>query len=185
LSSIKLYISSLHATNDKDKQEFIINQLNDVVKEAITTTKEVSNDLSPHILINYGLVSAIESFLNKVPAAIRTEFITDLTTERYSNTIENSYYRIIKELINNTLKHAHASFIHIELNESGQHLSLSYADNGIGFSLESSLKGKQTGMGMSNIISRAKSLDGKYNIITSPGKGFEFTISIPINQSVE
>ena len=185
LSSIKLYISSLHATNDKDKQEFIINQLNDVVKEAITTTKEVSNDLSPHILINYGLVSAIESFLNKVPAAIRTEFITDLTTERYSNTIENSYYRIIKELINNTLKHAHASFIHIELNESGQHLSLSYADNGIGFSLESSVKGKQTGMGMSNIISRAKSLDGKYNIITSPGKGFEFTISIPINQSVE
>ena len=184
LSSIKLYINSLKVSNEKEKQEFIIDQLNDVVKEAITTTKDVSNDLSPHILINYGLVSAIESFLNKVPANIQTEFKTDLTTERYSNTIENSFYRIIKELINNSLKHANAEKIHIELQELGQHLSLSYYDDGIGFNLDKVENGRHTGMGLSNIISRAKSLDGSYNFQTTPGKGFNFTINIPIDQSV-
>jgi PAS domain S-box-containing protein len=185
LSSIKLYINSLNVSNEKEKQEFIINQLNDVVKEAITTTKDVSNDLSPHILINYGLVSAIESFLNKVPANMKTGFKTDLTTERYSNTIENSFYRIIKELINNTLKHANASIIQIELNEIGQQLSMKYSDNGKGFDPEKISKGKNSGMGLSNIISRAKSLDGNYNFQASKGKGFSFTINIPINQSIE
>jgi signal transduction histidine kinase len=155
------------------------------VKEAITTTKDVSNDLSPHILINYGLVSAIESFMNKVPANMITEFKTDLTTERYSIAIENSFYRIIKELINNTLKHANASKIQIELNEIGQHLSMKYSDNGKGFNPEKLTKGKHSGMGLSNIISRAKSLDGNYNIQASPNKGFSFTINIPINQSIE
>lgn len=185
LSSIKLYINSLHTSNEKEKQEFIITQLNDVVKEAISTTKDVSNDLSPHILINYGLVSAIESFLKKVPANIHTSFKTELTTERYSNTIENSFYRIIKELINNTLKHAYAKKINIELNESGQLLTLKYADDGMGFDQEITTKGKSAGMGLSNIISRAKSLDGNYEFITTPGGGFKFSFTIPISQSLE
>ena len=185
LSSIKLYINSLNTAKEKEKQEYIISQLNEVVKEAITTTKDVSNDLSPHILINYGLVSAIESFLNKVPATIKTHFITDLTTERYSNTIENSFYRIIKELINNTLKHAQARNIYLELHEIGQNLSLKYTDDGKGFDPDRLTRGKHSGMGLSNIISRAKSLDANYDLSTTPDKGFKFHINIPINQRLE
>ncbi len=116
---------------------------------------------------------------------IKTHFITDLTTERYSNTIENSFYRISKELINNTLKHAQAGNIYIELHELGQHLSLKYSDDGKGFDPEKPARGKHSGMGLSNIISRAKSLDAKYELSTSPDNGFNFHINIPINQTVE
>jgi signal transduction histidine kinase len=154
--------------------------LNEVIKEAIVTTKDVSNDLSPHILNNYGLVSAIETFIKKVPDSIQVHFESNLLNERYSNTIENSYYRILKELINNTLKHANASKINISLNETAQRLLFIYSDDGKGFDANQLYKLQQHGMGLSNIISRVKSLDGTFEF---PVKsiGFECKISIPMN----
>lgn len=185
LSSIKMYISSLATTNEAEKQAYIISQLNEVVKEAITTTKDVSNDLSPHILINYGLISAIENFIQKIPSSIKVIFECSLPSERYSSTIENSFYRIIKELINNSLKHAHASNIKINLSESGQELTLSYSDNGVGVNLEMFKPANSKGMGISNIISRAKSLNGKYQFHSQRNQGFSFNITIPIHQPLD
>lgn len=56
--------------NEKDKQSYIIQQLNDLIKEAIDTTKDIANDLSPHILKNYGLHAAIESFIKKLKSTL-------------------------------------------------------------------------------------------------------------------
>jgi len=185
LSSLKMYINSFNTASDTKKQEYIITQLNEVVKEAIQTTKEVSNDLSPHILLNYGLVSAIENFIRKVPSSIKLNFNSTLMSERYTNSIENSFYRIIKELINNTLKHADASQIDIALEEQGQHLFLNYADNGKGFDMKKQSVGMGSGMGLSNIISRAFSLNGSYEFQTHTEGGFSFKINIPLDQSLE
>ncbi|MBN1951115.1 MAG: PAS domain S-box protein [Bacteroidales bacterium] len=185
LSGIKMYISSLSSSQEVEKREYIISQLNEVVKEAITTTKEVSNDLSPHILINYGLVSAIENFLNKIPSNIAVNLECTLPGERYSNAIENSFYRIIKELINNSLKHAAASRIDILLEDTGKELHLSYSDNGKGMDMKKLDPSVIKGMGISNIISRAKSLNGKYSFNTKQGAGFSFNITISIHQPLE
>ncbi len=183
LSSIKMYVNSFGNTNDEKKRKYIIEQLNEVVKESITTTKDVSNDLSPHILNNYGLISAIESFIKKIPDSTKVKFNSNLTTERYSNTIENSFYRIMKELINNTIKHADARKIEISLNEENQKLIFSYSDNGKGFDVKKLSNFQQHGMGLSNIISRIKSLNGDYEFPVK-SSGFECKISIPIDQLV-
>lgn len=185
LSSIKMYLGLLKSSNPPEKQEYVITQLKEVVIEAITTTKEVSNDLSPHILINYGLASAIENFIQKIPINMKVNFNCTLPSERYSNTIENSSYRIIKELINNSIKHSKASKIDITLKEKGQNLFLLYADNGKGFDLEKYETGLKTGMGISNIISRSKSLNGVYELKTQVNSGFSFRITIPFHQSVK
>ena len=184
LSSIKMYLGLIKQTDD-EKHNYVINQLNEVVKEAITTTKDVSNDLSPHILINYGLVSAIENFIQKVPPSFKVNFKSLLPSQRYSNTIENSLYRIIKELLNNTVKHSEANRIDIILEERGQDLFLQFSDNGKGFNIQSYERGKKTGMGISNIISRAKSLNGMYELFSAPQSGFSFQITIPLHQSVK
>ncbi len=182
LSSIKMYMGTLNTTNTKEKQDFIIAQLQEIVKEAITTTKEVSNDLSPHILMNYGLVSAIENFCKKVPAEIKVHFKSSQLAQRYSNAVENSFYRIIKELINNTLKHANAHEITIHLEETGQNLVLEYADDGKGADIQKIIKADNPGMGISNIISRAKSLNGKYDFSSYAFGGFSFKLVIPLHQ---
>jgi PAS domain S-box-containing protein len=185
LSSIKMYINSFTTSNEIKKQEYIINQLNEIVKEAIITTKEVSNDLSPHILINYGLVSAIDSFLKKVPSSTNLIFENEMISERLSIHIENSTYRIIKELVNNSLKHANAKTIKIKLTEQNNYLNLFYSDDGIGFDMSELVLNKSKGMGFSNIISRAKALNGIYDFQTEPKKGFVFKIKIPIYQTSE
>jgi len=91
-------------------KKFIIEQLNEITKEAIQSTKEISNDLSPHILKNYGLLAAIESFSRKVENHVKIFIESNLTEDRFSEEIETSLYRIIKELVNNTIKHANAFF---------------------------------------------------------------------------
>jgi PAS domain S-box-containing protein len=185
LSSLKMYINSLSTSSAQNKLEYIITQLNEVVKEAIQTTKEVSNDLSPHILMNYGLIAAIDNFLRKVPSTIEIRFANKLHSERYTISIENSFYRIVKELINNTLKHAEASLIEIRLEEHGNSLYLVYSDNGKGYDMKNNAPDLSSGMGISNIISRALSLNGNYEFQTSPGNGFMFKFNIPLNQSLE
>ena len=93
----------LDKTTDKEKQKYIIENLYDIVKESIATTKEVSNDLNPHVLNNYGLISALELFIEKVSSEIQIEFEQNLDSSRYAPAIELSLYRISKELINNTI----------------------------------------------------------------------------------
>ncbi|MBN2486541.1 MAG: PAS domain S-box protein [Bacteroidales bacterium] len=182
LSSIKMYIGMLSKANDKDKLQFIVKNLGEIVKEAISTTKEVSNDLNPHVLNNYGLVSAIELFIEKVSTEIEIEFDHNIENTRFAPAIELSLYRISKELINNTIKHAGATHIALSVFEKNGRLELVYSDNGKGID-ESALKSYNTqGMGLSNIISRAKSLNAVYNFHIAPGKGFAFDIVIPLMQ---
>ena len=131
------------------------------------------------------MVAAIDSFLNKVPAEIKVNFDNELISERLSIHIENSTYRIVKELVNNSLKHAQASNLKIKLTEKNNYLYLVFSDNGIGFDLSELTLNKSKGMGFSNIISRAKALNGIYEFQAKPGKGFSFKIKIPIDQTTE
>ena len=182
LSSIKMYIGMLNKTSDTEKQKFIIENLNDIVKESIATTKEVSNDLNPHVLNNYGLISAIELFVEKVSSEIEIDFVQNLESARYEPAIELSLYRISKELINNTIKHAEASKITIKYQEKDARLSLSYEDDGKGLPSNALQAKKPGGMGLSNIMSRAKSLNATYNFHTKLQKGFKFEMYVPLIQ---
>lgn len=182
LSSIKMYIGMLDKTTDKEKQKYIINNLYDIVKESIATTKDVSNDLNPHVLNNYGLISAIELFIEKVSSEVQIDFEQNLDSSRYAPAIELSLYRISKELINNTIKHANAQQIRLNYKEKNARLSLFYEDDGIGLPPNALKVKKPGGMGLSNIISRAKSLNASYNFHVKSTKGFKFEMHVPLIQ---
>jgi PAS domain S-box-containing protein len=180
LSSIKMYVNSILNANSVEKQQFIVKQLNEIAKEAIQSTKEISNDLSPHVLRNYGLLSAIESFARKVEDYIEIFIDTNLSDDRFSEEIETSLYRIIKELINNTIKHANASFINIYLIKKAEEIHLIFKDDGIGFDPKANEDNMSAGMGLSNIISRIRSLKGNYSLNSDASKGVEFKLVIPV-----
>lgn len=179
LSSIKLYLNSLPNAKNKEKQDFIIQQVNDIVKEAISSTKEISNDLSPHILLNYGLDSAIHSFIDKLTHQIKIEYNSNLKNIRFSETIETNLYRIIKELINNTLKHAKAKKIDIQLKQRADSLHLVYTDNGKGFNID---KEMHEGIGIYSIMNRARIINGKYEFKNMVKKGFCFEMFISVEK---
>ena len=85
-------------------------------------------------------------------------------------------YRIIQEQMNNIYKHAQAKTMIIHLKAEDGCLSLSIADNGVGFD---TLK-KDNGIGLRNIRSRVEFYSGNMNIISSPGKGCRLEVTIPM-----
>lgn len=180
LSSIKMYVNSIYNITDLGKQKFVIDQLNDIVREAIQSTKEISNDLSPHVLKNYGLTASIQSFARNVEEHIRIKFETNLNDNRLSDEVETSVYRIIKELINNTIKHAGASEVVMKLVHDKKKLILLFKDNGIGFEHHIDDIKENGGMGISNIISRIRSLKGKYSFKSEKNSGITFELQIPL-----
>ncbi|MBN1180718.1 MAG: PAS domain S-box protein [Bacteroidales bacterium] len=175
LSSIKMYINSLPKIKSKEKQDFIIEQVNEIVKEAIQSTKEISNDLSPHILKNYGLNSAINTFIEKVSPQIKLNYNNNIQNLRFPDPIETNIYRIVKELINNTIKHAGAKSIDVNLNYDHSVLSLYYIDDGKGIDKKKNIS---KGMGMNNLINRTRLLEGNYSFFEPQNGGFGFELRV-------
>jgi signal transduction histidine kinase len=173
LSTVKM---SLSALNDRIKDStgtLILNNTTHLVNEAIGTIKEISNNLSPHILTNFGLSSAISAFTTKInhTKAVEIDFKTNMEGKRLENDKEVVIYRAVCELINNAILHSGASRIEIELNKHEKFITLQFYDNGRGFDTSTLSKEDTKGMGLSNIETRVKSVEGVFILESTPGKG--------------
>ena len=180
-----MYLSLVKDTKDEAKIQYISTHVMDLVKQAITSIREISNSLSPHLLSNYGLVAAFNNTIAIAKDLIHVKFVTNCNTIRFSNNIEIVYFRIFKELFNNTLKHAEANQIELSLQYNKKVLSLTFKDNGKGFNVLKQMEDVKTGLGLFNILSRVKAINGDYKIESQIGKGVEFELNTkiePINK---
>jgi signal transduction histidine kinase len=93
-----------------------------------------------------------------------------------------NFYRIISELMNNSYIHANPQKVYVEIKENEAFIHLRYMDDGKGFDYDLT-KGdvKNKGMGLNNIFSRVKSLNGYYSIVTAPDNGFLIEFFFPKN----
>jgi len=180
LSTAKLYIRSFETASDPKNKEFAISKSMKAIDEAIMSIKEIANNISPHILRNFGLISGINSLANKIndTKSVSIRFSTGIS-ERFDENMESSLFRIVAELVNNTIKHASADKIYIDMNKTDSDLILIYSDDGIGFQIEKALDKKMC-RGLSNILNRVKSLGGETELDSAPDKGFNVFIRIPI-----
>ena len=86
-------------------------------------------------------------------------------------------FRIIQELLNNIIRHSHATEVNLQLVRLGEQLLLTVEDNGIGFDIG---QVKNKGIGMKNIDYRVKALGGTMRVDSTPGKGSMVSIEIPM-----
>ena len=181
LSSIKMYVHFLSEKKEEDKKQKIIHNLFEVIDEAVISLKEISNLLSPHILEDFGLVSALNHFCDKVSASKSVNIVLNATNLKHllRQKVEVVLYRVITELINNTIKHAKASEITITLHTDATNVFLMYQDNGIGFDTKAVHESKNRGLGLFNIQNRINSFSGKYTLESAPGKGITAEVVLP------
>jgi signal transduction histidine kinase len=180
LSTVKMSLSALvDKIKDPQGQE-ILKNTNYVVNEAINTIKEVSNNLSPHVLSNFGLTSAISAFTTKInhTKVLEINFKSDMKNQRLENDKEVVIYRAVCELINNSILHSGASKIEIELNKHEKFITLQFSDNGRGFDTSRLGMEDNKGMGLSNIETRVKSIEGVFILESNPGKGTSALIKV-------
>ncbi len=183
LSSAKLSLTTLSREEQDPQRRELLGSTTYIIEEAIRSIREISNNLSPHVLNDFGLARGVQNFIDKSvsihPVEIR--FTTNLGDERFDTDIEVILYRVICELINNSLKHADCCTITLSLTRSPESLRLEYGDDGRGFNPE--VMG-DLGMGLSNISSRIGSLGGTSQITSAEGEGMHASIAIDFEHEV-
>ena len=182
LSAAKLYFQAYIDAKELAGKNAIESKLKDIMDNAIADMSRISHNISPHILEKHGLITALENFLSEIKISDNIKF--DINFEKFSRfdlKKELTIYRTISELINNTIKHANATLITIDIFISGDLLHLIYKDNGVGFAVEEKIVAKQ-GMGLKNIESRIHSFEGIVTFESQQNKGMQVTIKIPYQE---
>jgi len=181
LSTVKLYVNELGSPEigKEEKKEFVI-QVNKMLDDAVNSIREISNNLMPRVIHEYGLVKALDAFCEKVnqTGKIHIDFNAKGIEPTLDKNIQLILFRVISELLTNTIKHAKSQNAYIELNKNDDNISLVFTDNGIGFNSKKIMAKKGSGIGLKSIISRIKSINGSCDIISNEGEGFKIIIEI-------
>jgi PAS domain S-box-containing protein len=183
LSTLKIYAGLLQkeGRSAEEKHE-LLEEIKSAINQAVETTRTIANNLMPSLLIDHGLFKALKSFgdaLNKT-GSIFFEFNYPENLRISDNQKETHLYRIILELINNTLKYADASNILISFSVKGNLLIIDYKDDGKGFDFKKAFGERSTGQGLRNISSRINFLNGKGNYHTDKEGFLHFYMEIPL-----
>ena len=153
----------------------ITNNITDLTSKALENSRQIAHDLFPPVFDKFGLKAGIEELIvefkstNKFEVSFSNELNLDLLTKEQ----QLNFFRIIQELLNNTLKYAQAKEVSIKFIRLSKFNALIYKDDGIGFKNLAVKKG----MGLTNIESRVSFLKANYLIKSSPDNGFEINIT--------
>lgn len=175
LSTTQLYFDQLCEDSPEQNVE-TRKKINELLEDTIQSVRHISADLRPVVLDNLGLSEALAELTEKVCKAARLEF--DLKTDYHQplgKDEELIVYRVVQELLTNTIRHARASVVSIQLLSKPGHFRLDYEDNGVGFDRSQSVN---TGLGMKNIESRVKILGGEFTIHDTEGAGVYMSIEV-------
>lgn len=180
LSTVKMSLSALMPMVSDPVGKEILGNTNHVVNEALSSIKEIANNMSPHVLTNLGVASAISTFASKInqTRSVSIDFRTNMEGERFDTDKEVVMYRAACELINNGMKHSGASRIEMDLHRHQKIITLQYLDNGRGFDTEKLTSEEAVGMGIPNIETRVRAVDGVFLIESSKGKGTSALIRV-------
>jgi len=186
LSTVKLMFASL--ADKMEAQTPLIadrkDKVNALIDEAVLEVRRVSHNLSTGTVSSFGLVAALEDLCKSIDKTgmIRCKFLCYGMDERLSQPLEIGIFRMVQELVNNTLKHAKAKQLTIQLNRHENALTVTVEDNGIGFDVAE--KRRKGGIGLKNLEIRAQKMEGSYHVDARPGQGTISIIEIPLQESV-
>lgn len=177
LSAIKLQINLLEPTNAAEGAA--LEKSSSQIDDIITRFREISYNLLPNTLVRKGFVTATHEFIGKLNNLHQLHIDFDSPEFSLAPEREINLYRIVQEIIQNTIKHAQATQLNICISKKGQDILLETKDNGIGFNY-SEKKRLGKGIGLLSLQSRAELLGGQLLVQTKPGEGAIFEIQIPL-----
>jgi len=182
LSSVKIYLNILKSGDVSPiERDELFESTKTLIDESIRSAKEIANNIRPTILTDFGLFASLKSFCDSINRTRQIKIVIQYDKAlRLSDNLEVILYRVVNELINNTLSHASARNIKIVFTEDNGMLKIKFADDGIGFDVEKAMHLNKSGEGLNNIMSRINSIDGTCNFKSSEGKGVRYTITIPL-----
>lgn len=182
LSAAKLNLSSLQSKiqlNTSEEKEAMANALS-LVDDSVKEVRTVSHSMMPNTLLKLGLASAVKEFVTKMGNLPNLKIDLEIVgmDKRLDDQTETVLYRVIQEVVNNIIKHARANTINLQLIRHDDEITVMIEDNGIGF--DTAKINEFGGIGLKNIISRIEFLNGTVHFDSTPGKGTNVIIEVPL-----
>ncbi len=181
LSAAKLKLSDMETDLDGDKKEKLEDGLS-LIDEAVNEMKNIAYNMMPATLSRLGLEAALQNLFTRLSkrSGLKIHYTVFGFSKRLEESAELGIYRIVLECINNTVKHAEAENVTVQLLQYPDYINITIEDDGKGFAWSSSAA--FSGNGLNNIASRVKNLKGNFDIDTQPGKGTTILVDIPYPQ---
>jgi len=179
LATAKMQFSAIKDKSPENKP--LIEKAHKLLEQASGDVRKISHNMMPGLLTKFGFFEATEDLFDQINDAKGPRAVIKIEGElaRLTENLEIMLYRVVQEMVNNTLKHANAQNISLILTHTGHHLHLQYADDGKGFNVQEIMEAKT--IGLNSIVSRVKFINGTISIESEPGKGSKYIIQIPVS----
>src|ERR1051325_3224456 len=184
LTAIKMNLYSVqHALHTAETSSYVKKNL-DAVDQALRVVRDLSTELRPPVLDDFGLVSALYWYVDRYTkrTGLEVDVVIELPDEheRFSRGLETACFRIAQEALTNVVRHAQASHVLLQLVRNRNVLLLSIKDDGVGFDLESLRKRapRAATLGLISMQERAHAAGGAIEIISSISNGTEIRFNL-------
>jgi signal transduction histidine kinase/ligand-binding sensor domain-containing protein len=175
LTAIKLRVNQILRTNNNADSGDVEDQFQVAIKEI----KEIIYDLTPPSLERYGLFTGLRNYVGKLDKRIPLNIsLKTFGSELYNYELNILIFRVLQELLNNSIKHSFAKNITIHISAFDDLVNIVYEDDGVGFQYDP----VKSGLGLNNIDARIQSVSGTLKF-ESGTYGVSYTIDIPLKQS--
>lgn len=178
LVAVKTRVNSFDLVNENDHEH--LTKTNQIIDDIAKRMRSISFDLMPSTLQEKGLKTAVREFVYFIGSGYELKIRLSMDEEKFELSEQKTIhaYRIIQEIIHNTLKHAQATELSITMKKEKDCLVLMTKDNGVGFDYLPKLK-EGKGLGLKSLQNRIHLLQAEWEIDSIPGKGTAITIRIP------
>lgn len=156
-----------------------------LISKAIQDLRDLAKSLNTDYVIEMGLLRSVEYELELInrTGTCETVFSTTGKPYRLEQQQELILFRIVQEILHNTIKHAKATTVHVQVQFEPELFTLTVSDNGIGFDAGKLEAAGYTGFGMGirNMHNRAKMINTAFNLRSTLGEGVTVTLQLPVN----
>lgn len=179
LSSLRLLIEDFADRNAKiGGVDGFNSRCKEAIDHIIVNTRNISHNLSPLLNKSYGFQDMICDYCDGVNSSGKISVHTTFEGDKpglLEDRVALALYRIVTELINNTIKHARANLIALTFSVKGGLYQMDYRDDGIGISPD-----HKRGRGLQNIESRLGMIAASYEMDGTGNNGFGLKVTLTI-----
>ncbi|MBP6000467.1 MAG: hypothetical protein KA534_08435 [Sediminibacterium sp.] len=178
LSSIKMRLNLLETKNKEDLLE-----VKAALDKCVDQVRGMAKSLAPLAIFHIPLIDALKQYISQVSfdQSLKINLI-EKESPSLTQDQSNQLYRILQEIILNTVKHAHATELNIEFSKEEDQLLIRTADNGVGYDAYEIRATHKMGLGLLGIQSRIEYLNGTMVISDEIKKGTRYNIRIPLER---
>jgi signal transduction histidine kinase len=183
LSMARMHLLQAEGNSTDPTSATYLKNARELTEASLENIRRISHELMPPLLEKFGLLQTLESISKQFELTnkMEIEIIATPNLPRFAVSTEINLYRVVMEMVNNTIKHSSANHIIIQFEYHPDVLVVEYRDNGSGLTLP--VLAERTGAGLKNMEARINTLKGSLSLANGSPGGMHAIIRIPLTMT--